>query len=127
MNQILLNFLFRIIFITGVVFGTHLLILDYFNLPIFNDRIILAYIVNTILAIIIFIALLFLRNKFKDQLGFIFLFGSLLKTGLFFLLFYRYYFSDGVISKTELCAFLIPYFFTLTIEVFSLAKWLNNM
>ncbi len=127
MNHTILNFLFRITFIIGIIFGVHLLILDYLNLPLFNDKIILAYLVNTALAIFVFMSLFLLRNKFKDQLGFIFLFGSVLKLGLFFLLFYFHYFSDGFISKTEFSAFFIPYFFTLTIEIFSLAKWLNNI
>jgi len=127
MNQQLLNFLHRIIFITGAAFAVHILILHYLDLAHFNNKLLLSYSTNILLATLVFLMLFFLRKKFKNQLGVVFLIGSVLKFGFFFLLFYRPYSADGIISKTEFFAFFVPYFFTHTIEIFSLSKWLNKI
>lgn len=111
----------------GIAFGCHLLTLYFFKLPLFDDKIILAYVVNTGLAIVVFMMLYVFRNKFKNQLGFLFLGGSMLKFILFFLLFYTSYKLDGEISRTEFFAFFMPYALTLIIEIFSLSKWLNKL
>lgn len=127
MNPLIFNFLLRIIFIVGLVFGIHLLALDYLELELFENKIVLAYLVNTFLAIVTYTALFLLRNRFKNQLGFLFIGGSGIKFILFFLLFYGAYKADGNISTTEFFAFFIPYLFTLIIEIFSLSKWLNKI
>lgn len=126
MNQIISNFLFRIFLFVSIFFGAHLFILRYFDLPLFADKIILAYLVNTLLAIVVFVMLYVFRRKFKNQLGFLFLGGSMMKFMLFFLMFNASYRLDGEISKTEFLAFFIPYTLTLIIEIFSLSKWLNK-
>tara|TARA_B100000780_G_scaffold75637_1_gene50934 strand:- start:223 stop:606 length:384 start_codon:yes stop_codon:yes gene_type:complete len=127
MNQILLNFLCRIILITGAAFSVHILILYFLDFPLFKNKILLSYTANILLAMLVFLMLFFLRKKFKNQLGVIFLIGSILKFGLFFIFFYKPYNADGVISRTEFFAFFVPYFFTHTIEIFSLSKWLNKI
>jgi len=104
-----------------------LFVLNFLEYPILNDNIVLSYTINTVSAIIIFLLLFVLRHKFKNQLGFIFLFGSVIKFGLFLLVLYRPFYADGIISKSEFFTFFIPYFFTHTIEIFSLSKWLNKI
>jgi len=76
-NPILIFFLKLIVLLT-VVFGIHIVVLNYLNTPLFNNLIIASYIVNFILAIIIFVALYKLRKKYLDLLGFIFMGGSML-------------------------------------------------
>jgi len=127
MNSLITRFLFRIFFLVGVVFGVHLFILDLKELPLFENKIVLAYILNTSLAILGYVILFLLRKKFKNKIGFLFVAGSMLKFLLFFLLFYVSYRADGGISRVEFFAFFIPYALTLIIEVFSLSKWLNKM
>ena len=127
MNPTLLNFLIRLLVITMIVFIGHLFVLNFIEYPILNDNIVLSYTINTVSAIIIFLLLFVLRYKFKNQLGFIFLFGSVIKFGLFLLVLYRPFYADGIISKSEFFTFFIPYFFTHTIEIFSLSKWLNKI
>jgi hypothetical protein len=127
MSSTIVNFLFRITFFSGVVFGLHILVLDYLELPLFDNRIILAYAVNVILAIIIFQFLYIFREKFKNRIGFLFVFGSMLKFALFFILFNSLYRADGIIERPEFFAFFTPYALTLVIEVFSLSKWLNKL
>jgi len=118
------GFLFLVI---SIVFAIHISILHFKNIPLFADRIIMAYVINFILAIIIYAVMLLLKTKFHSQLGFVFMFGSFLKFIVFFIAFYPFYKLDGVISKTEFAAFFIPYVFCLIIETTSLSKWLNKL
>jgi hypothetical protein len=127
MNPVLIKFLVRLIVFTTIVFVIHLYILNTLEFPLFNNEIVFSYVINVASAIIIFLMLFLLRNKFKNQLGFIFLFGSVIKFGLFILFLYKPFYADGLISKAEFFTFFIPYFFTHTIEIFSLSKWLNNI
>lgn len=127
MNQSLLKFSSKLILILAIAFGVHLLALNYLEYPLFENKIILAYIVNVVLAILIFAFLLKMKEKYKEQLGFLFIGGSLLKFVAFFIFFYGSYKADGSISKLEFAAFFIPYLLCLVIETSSLAKWLNKL
>lgn len=108
-----------------IVFLGHASVLETKNLPLFNDKIILSYILNGVVAIVIFLVLFFLRKKQKDQLGFLFMFGSFLKFALFFIFFYPSYNADGGTTKLEFMAFFIPYIYSLLIETVALIKLLN--
>lgn len=85
-----------------------------------------AYLVNYILAAIIFFTLLLLQKKYEHLLGFIFMGGSLLKFAVFFIFFYPTYRIDGGISKLEATSFLIPYMLSLVIETYFLVRLLNK-
>ena len=126
MDQIISKFLLRICFFAGITFAIHLLILNLLKLSLFADKIILAYLVNIGLAVLVFVVLYVFRKKFKNQLGFLFLGGSMMKFMLFFAMFNASYRFDGEISKTEFFAFFVPYSLSLIIEIFSLSKWLNK-
>jgi len=127
MNQLLLKFSFKLISIVAIVFSIHLLVLSYLKFPLFENKLILAYLVNTLLAIAIFAFLLKMKEKHKEQLGFFFIAGSLVKFAVFFILFYGTYKADGSISKLEFAAFFVPYLLCLVIETSTLTKWLNTL
>lgn len=127
MSNPFLSFSLKAIILLTVVFGIHILILQQMDLPLFENRIVLSYMVNLILVIGIFGVLFLLKKKYKTQLGFLFLFGSALKFIVFFILFYPFYKQDGVVSKLEFAAFFAPYLVGLVLETTSLGKWLNNM
>lgn len=127
MNDSILNFSVKLTFLLAVAFGAHILVLNYWELPLFDHKIIAAYVVNLLLAILIFVTLHKLKDRFKEQLGFLFIAGSFLKFIVFFAVFYGPYKADGIIEKTEFAAFFVPYILCLTIETFSLAKWLNKL
>ncbi len=118
-----LSFLIPAIIITA---GAHFYALEHLNLPLFSNKIILAYIINVALAILIYLILYFLREKQESNLGFIFMTGSLIKFGAFFLVFYPGYKADGDIQTIEFTTFFIPYAICLTIETFFLTKLLNS-
>jgi len=68
--------------------------------------IVLAYMLNVVLALIIFSALYWFRVKYRDQIGFLFLGGSMLKFLFFFIAFYPYYNADGNMESLEFTSFL---------------------
>ncbi|MEW4922412.1 hypothetical protein [Algibacter sp. 2305UL17-15] len=127
MSNPFLNFSLKAIVILTVVFGVHIFVLNNLDSPLFENRIVLSYVVNLILVITIFGALYLLKNKYESQLGFLFLFGSALKFAVFFIVFYPFYKLDGAISKLEFAAFFVPYVSGLILETVSLSKWLNSM
>ena len=86
----------------------------------------LSYFVNGLLAAFIFSALLFLKKKYNDQLGFLYMLGSFLKFGAFFLFFYPDFKFDGEVTKIEFSVFFVPYVISLLIETIDLIKVLNS-
>ncbi|UMB59790.1 DUF6168 family protein [Lutibacter sp. A80] len=119
-------FCFKLILLLIAVFGIHLLVLSYLNLPLFSNLILASYSVNYLLAIIIFIALFKLKKKYLDILGFIFMGGSLLKFAVFFIFFFPNFNKNGSIDRLESASFLVPYLACLVLEAIYASKLLNN-
>jgi len=126
MSKPVIGFCIKLLIILSVVFGIHIAILYFLELPLFENQIIPSYSVNGILAIIIFITLLKLRIKYLDLLGFLFMGGSFLKFAVYFIFFLPHYRADGIVVRLESTSFLIPYITSLIIETFYLIKLLNN-
>ena len=110
-----------------IVFGLHIAILSLVDKPIFENQIVLSYVINLVLAITIFGFLYNYRERFKSQMGFLFLAGSFVKFAMFFMVFYPLYKADNNISGLEFAAFFIPYAICLILETSSLVKWLTKM
>lgn len=127
MKNAFTSFSIKLIVILSFAFAIHLFALSSKSLPLYDNKIVLAYIINAILAIVIFGFLFKMKDKYKEQLGFLFLGGSVLKFAVFFIVFYPVYKADGTISKLEFAAFFVPYILSLILETLSLAKWLNKM
>jgi hypothetical protein len=121
------RFTIKVTLLLVVAFFIHLSILKILQLPLFDNKIVLSYIVNLVLVIVIFGALYLLKDKYKDQLGFFFIAGSALKFGVFFVVFYPFFKEDGLITKLEFASFFVPYGLGLILETFSLTKWLNKL
>ncbi len=118
----LIKFNSQIILVCALGFIVHVTVLQFLNLPLFDNQIIVAYVGNIILAIVIVIALLKAPPKYQNSLGFLFLLGSFLKFGFFFLVFYSNFKANGTIERPEFFAFFTPYAVALTME----AKCLIN-
>jgi len=125
-NKTVLGFFFKLLAGVSLVLGLHLFILHSLSYPLWEDRILLSYIINFLLAFLILFTIFSLRNTFREQLGFIFMGGSLLKFLFFFLLFYPVYKADGEASGYEFAAFFVPYLTCLLIEFPDLIKILRN-
>lgn len=121
-----IRFVLILTLLLAAVFALHTFILHLLEKPLLAHQIIKAYVVNYILAVLIFCTLLFLKKKFNDQLGFIFMAGSLLKFLFFFLLFYPQYYTDAKMQGIEFITFFIPYSVSLITETLAVIKLLNK-
>ncbi|MEX0314694.1 MAG: DUF6168 family protein [Allomuricauda sp.] len=121
------QFLALLVILLFVSFGLHILVLSNMELPTLDNLIVRSYVVNGLLAAIIFMLLYKFRQKLKNQIGFLFMGGSLLKFLFFFLLFYPTYKSDGDMSGLEFGAFFIPYAVALFLETSYTSKMLKNL
>lgn len=110
----------------GIVFGIHSLILYYLNISLFENLLIASYIANYFLALLIFFILVKLKKKYLDLLGFVFMGGSFVKFGVYFIFFNPIFKENGTVSPQEATAFLVPYLLCLIVETFYLIKLLNN-
>ena len=124
-QKVIISFFTQLTLALSGVFFVHTFLLKTQKLQPYDHKIILAYLLNFLLAVIIFLALFILRKKYKDQLGFLFMFGSFLKFAVFFIFFYPSYNADGNTSKLEFFAFFIPYVIGLITETLALIKLLN--
>lgn len=66
-------------------------------------------------------------EKFKDQLGFLYLVSIVLKMILFFVVFYKQIFTGEAFTNIEGINLLIPIALTLFLEVFFIRKLLKNI
>lgn len=121
-----ITFLIRLFFILNLVFGVHITILHFQKHPLFDNNIMLAYVINFLLAGVVLYLVERVMNTKSSQAGLIFLVGSGLKFLCFFVLFYPSYKGDGALTTIEFAAFFTPYAVCLTLEVLYLAKQLNN-
>jgi len=122
-----ISFTVKAIVLLTIVFGIHLVVLHSMEVPLFDNKIVLSYIVNFTLIVFIFGILYLLKEKYKSQLGFLFLAGSILKFAVFFMVFYPIYKLDNITTKLEFAAFFVPYLAGLILESVSLSKWLNKL
>ncbi len=109
-----------------VIFGVHVFMLNYTNNALFENQIVLSYLINYMLAVIVLLVVEKTLNKNSAQAGFVFMAGSALKFLVFFLVFYPAYREDGKMESIEFVTFFIPYAICLITEVIYLSKQLNN-
>lgn len=104
----------------------HVFTLKGLGLTMWDNKILLAYSVNYILAVAIYGSLYLLQEKMTSQLGFLYMGGSLLKFLFFFILFYPSYKLDGDMTNAEFAAFFIPYSISLILETSGIIKFLKK-
>ena len=126
MTKQFIGFGLKLLLALGMVFLIHLAVLYMLKNPLFENLIVSSYVVNYSLALIIYATLFLLKKKYEHILGFIFMGGSFLKFGIYFLLFYPVFKQNETIETIEATSFLIPYITCLIIETFYLIKLLNQ-
>lgn len=126
-HKLLIYFFITILISLAVAFGVHLLVLDDIQKPLFNNKIVLSYVINFVLVTVIFTIIYLLRNQFKTQLGIFFIVGSAIKFLFFFMLFYPSFNADENINLTEFASFFVPYSICLLVETFFIAKVLKKL
>lgn len=102
------------VLVAGMI--THRLILGWQHQGITWPEYVFGYGVNLLMAGIIIIALFNLPQRFKDSLGYFFLFGSLFKFIIYFLVFQPVFRDDGEVTRLEFFSFFVPYALSLVVE-----------
>ena len=121
------KFIKNITKITSLTFVIQLAIYKIYNYNLIATKLIEAYFVNYIIAIILFYILDKKKENWQDRLGFVFMGGSFLKFLIFFIVFNPAYKADNETTTLEFFSFFTPYAICLIIEVFYLSKMLNNL
>ncbi|OGS73689.1 MAG: hypothetical protein A3F91_14870 [Flavobacteria bacterium RIFCSPLOWO2_12_FULL_35_11] len=116
----------KLLIALSIVFGIHSVILYFLGISIAQNLLIPSYITNYFLALLIFFILVKLKKKYLDLLGFVFMAGSFVKFGVYFIFFNPVFKQNGLVSSQEATAFLTPYLLCLIVETFYLIKLLNN-
>ena len=119
-------YLVKLFFALIVVLSLHLAILYFLKKPLFENMIVMSYVINFILAAIVLMVIEKTMHKKSAQAGFIFMAGSGLKFLVFFIVFYPSYRADGKMQTIEFTTFFIPYALSLIADVIYLSKQLNN-
>ena len=122
-----ISFSIRLVLVLSLAFAMHLVLLQIAGLPLFENKVVASYMINTLLTIAIFFGLYRLKEKYSSQIGFLFLGSSFLKFAVFFIVFYGTYKANGTIDTLEFLAFFAPYSLCLILETIYLSKWLNEM
>jgi len=107
-------------------FILHITLLHFLSFPLFENKIISAYLINFLMAIGIYLGLFYLKTKYNDQLGFLYMGGSFIKFIIFFLVFYPSYKLDGEMDSLEFAAFFIPYSISLFYETRGVIEFLKK-
>lgn len=84
------------------------------------------YVLNNLLAAVVFTVLYRLRKKHIEKLGFLFLAGTGLKFLAFFLFIYPTFHADGELSRNEFVVFFVPYALSTAVETTFLVRILNR-
>lgn len=120
------RYFFTLLIGAVTIFIIHFQFLKYLNLNTDDIYIVQSYVINSMLAILILMFIDFFQKRFFDYLGFIFIAGSLLKFGAYFIFLHPKFKTDQHISTLEATSFLVPYFMCLTLEVYFVSKILNQ-
>ena len=86
----------------------------------------LCYGLNFGLAVLIFWAVLATHKKNAMLVGFVFMGGSILKFGFFFLFIYPEFKSDGLLGRDELSLFFVPYLISLFTMTYAASRVLQR-
>ena len=119
------QFLLLLLLFLILAFAGHLFVLSSKGLPLYGNLIVRSYVVNGVLAAVIFGLLYRFRERLRNQVGFLFMAGSLVKFVFFFIFFYPTYISDGDMSGQEFAAFFVPYAIALFLETYFASRMLK--
>lgn len=126
MNLLVKRFIVELLLGISIGFILHISLLYLLELPLFENSIIASYTVNILLALVIFTTLYLLKEKYKNQIGFLFMGGSFLKFLVFLIFFYPVFKHDGDITNLEFASFFVPYAICLLFETLGVIRILNK-
>jgi hypothetical protein len=118
---------FLMLLILSLTYIVQLNISSEFEIDPSKNLIKKAYVLNASFVIVFFLFIDLFKEKYKDQIGFVFMASSLLKFIAFFIIIYPTYNQDRIISKDEIITFFVPYTVCLIYESVVVSKILNNL
>ncbi len=126
MSKKSIRFVLLMFVVLIVVFIIHNSVLNYYQIPLLSNYVLLSYLLNFGLAIAILVLVERAIKKKSIHSGMFFITGSALKYLVFFIVLYPLFIEDNIISKPEFASFFVPYSVCLVLEVTYLSKQLNN-
>lgn len=120
------TYIFTLLVVVGGLFIIHNQFLKGININLDEIYLLHSYGINFFLAFFILMFITIFQKRFFDYLGFIFITGSLLKFGVYFIFLHPKFKADQHITTLEATSFLVPYFICLAIEVYFVSKILNQ-
>jgi len=100
--------------------------LNKINQWVSAEFLIKSYFVLLVLTSMFFVLFGIAKIKFRDHLGFLYLFWVLIKFVILFFLFYTEINNDSISKKMEAISLLIPYLITIFLSAFPLSRELNR-
>lgn len=112
--------------VLGIVFGIHYGVLSMVHVGISLKLTASTYLLLYACTLLIVQLIYRLRKKFYHQIGFLFLVGSFLKFGLYFV-YLKPVFTENQLTKPQaFLLFFIPYLISLILEAIYVAKLLRQ-
>ena len=122
-----LIFAIRLFLVLILLAGLHAAYLYANEIPVAIRTIAFCYLINFIMAVVIFVILLKLSEDKSQYLGFVFLACSTLKFLVYFLIFDPFFKQDGDLTRVEFFLFFVPYLASLGVETVALVKLLRTL
>lgn len=126
MKKELLLFVLKLSLCLLLVFGIQAFVFYKMNLQANYQLFVSAYVINFLMAFLIVGIIRIYINKLKTYIGFLFMLGSFLKFGVFFIWFYPICKADGSVDGYEFSIFFVPYIMSLIFETLHLKKMLET-
>lgn len=124
MPKSLVRFLIVFFGVLLTCYFAHTFIISHFDCKSNNKLLMFSYVFNGVFTILLTSVIFIMSQKLKDQLGFIFMGGSLVKIGAFLVILKL---RNLGIDKSVFFDFFIPYFLSLILEVYYISKLLNTI
>ncbi len=124
MGKGLFRFLVLFFIILISTYAIHIGIINFFSLNRNMEMINLSYFFNAVFTMLLTSGIILGSKKFKDQLGFIFMWGSLVKLGVFLAIIKL---SNFEMNKNVFLDFFVAYLICLFLEVYYVSRILNSI
>lgn len=121
MKRKLLLFTIKLVVSLLIIFGLHVFVLKQMQYDSNYQMLVYSYIINFLLVLFIVVVISIYIHQLKSYIGFLFMFGSLLKFAVFFIWFYPIIKMDGTTNFLEFSLFFIPYLVGLILETIELS------
>ncbi|XCF06541.1 DUF6168 family protein [Tamlana crocina] len=105
----------------AVAFSVH----NYF-VAIQSFSLLQVYLFHAVASLVIYVSVELISDVRPNQAGYVYLTFTLVKLGLFVLIFKNEVFENEVLTKSERIALVVPLFLFLTAEAVGVSKLLNN-